>query len=157
MRVPLIAANWKMNKMVAETDGFFECLCSELGGVAEKVGTGLEIVVAPPYTHLSAAAAWVARTRMGVCAQNCGVAKSGAFTGEISPDVLVELGCRWSLIGHSERRHVFQEGAGILLQRLHAGMDAGLGVIYCVGETLEERRVGRTLTVLEAQLGLFTQ
>lgn len=157
MRQPFFAANWKMNKSVSESGAFIPSFISKLGNSAQGLGTQFSVIVAPPYTHLGLMADAASDTKVQISAQNCGVAKSGAFTGEISPSVLKELGCEWTIIGHSERRHVFKEDEVLLLVRARAALDEGLGVIFCVGETLQDRRAGKTMKVLEGQLKSLTQ
>lgn len=147
---PFFAANWKMNKAVAEVAPFFQKLAVETKGAGKCA-----VVVAPPASHLSEAAKAIQGTGFALSGQNSGPAASGAFTGEIAPQVLKELGAGWTLIGHSERRHVFKEGDDLLGKRVAAALEAGLPIIFCVGETLEERRKGGTRAVVEQQLSLL--
>jgi triosephosphate isomerase (TIM) len=148
---PFFAANWKMNKSPKDVAPFVSGLVAR--GVAPEKN---DILIAPPATHLSELVKSAHGTSILPCAQNSGPAASGAFTGEISPQLLKELGVGHVLIGHSERRHVFHEDDGLLSRRLKAAWEAGLSVIYCIGETLAERRQGATRAVVERQLELLT-
>ena len=141
-----------MNKSVRETPDFAPRLKAELAN-APKVE--FEVVIAPPATHLMALGPALKSTGFKLAAQNCGQGKSGAFTGEISPVVLKELGCEYVILGHSERRHVYGEKDVLILARLKAAVDEGLKVILCVGEKLEERKAGKTFSVIETQMGIL--
>ena len=150
VRTPVFAANWKMNKRLSEVQGYVETLESR----AKTLGLGsrFEMIVAPPSTHLSTMKAARQSEQFQMAAQNCGMAESGAFTGEVAPGVFKELACNWTLVGHSERRHVFGESDPMLKKRLTAALAGGLGVIYCVGETIVARRAEKTFEVLEEQM-----
>lgn len=146
----LFAANWKMNKKASEIAPFVRELSQKISGI-----DGVEIAVAPIMAHLPLLAASLQGTSLRLAAQNAGPAASGAFTGEVSGSQLKEIGVTYALIGHSERRHVFHEGKELLAKRLTAALEAGLSVIYCVGETLQERKAGATRKVVEEQLELL--
>jgi triosephosphate isomerase (TIM) len=135
----LIAGNWKMFKGPAETRAFLDGF-EEPGGV--------DVVLCPPYVSLADAVA-AGRT---VYAQNVHWEPSGPYTGEISAEMLLELGVSGSLVGHSERRQLFGENDETVARRARAALDAGLGVIACVGETLEQRESGDTELVLKIQV-----
>jgi triosephosphate isomerase len=135
----LIAGNWKMFKTPSETEAFCR---------AFEPPTGVDIVVCPPYTSLREAVAG----GLTVYAQNIHWADEGAFTGEISPPMLQELGVRGSLVGHSERRHYFGESDETVARRASAALEAGLGVIACVGESEEERQAEQTELILRLQV-----
>jgi triosephosphate isomerase len=113
---------------------------------------GVEVVVCPPYTALPAAAEVLKGAAVALGAQNCHWEAQGAFTGEISPAMLAELGCRWVLLGHSERRHVFRETDEEINRKMTGALRHGMAPVLCVGETEEERRQGLTFTVVEGQL-----
>ncbi|MDX6581353.1 MAG: triosephosphate isomerase [Solirubrobacterales bacterium] len=146
-RIPLVAANWKMNKTVGEAEGF---LASLTGRVSEFGAT--EVVVCPPYTALAAASAIAAGSGIEVCAQNVHEEESGAFTGEVSIPMLADLGVAGAIVGHSERRQLFCETDEALARKVPALLAAGLLPILCCGETESQRDAGETEAVLERQL-----
>ena len=150
-RIQLIAGNWKMYQ-----GGKFAVDLAK--GVVEKCGkiVGVEVVVAPPATALAAVSQAVAGSRVEVSAQNLYPKDEGAFTGEISAPMIADAGCKWVIIGHSERRQFFGETDASVQKKTAAAMAAGLKPIVCVGETLEEREAGRTLEVVFRQLDAFT-
>ena len=142
----LIAGNWKMNLTLHES----RHLAQEVVKVA--AGAGPEVMIAPPFTALTVVAEVLAGSEVSLGAQNCCWASQGAFTGEISPLMLRELGCAMVILGHSERRHVFGEDNAMINRRLKGALTAGLRPVFCVGETLEERQAGRANQVLKSQL-----
>ena len=146
-RVPLIAANWKMHKTVAETESFLDQFLGELGELS-----GVEIVICPPYTALAVAAERTRRSPARVAAQNVHEAESGAFTGEVSIGMLAELGVAGAIVGHSERRQLFGETDEALARKLPALLGAGMKPILCVGETEAQRDAGDTEALLRSQL-----
>jgi triosephosphate isomerase len=147
MRVPIIAANWKMYKQVGEALRFVEKLAVMIQDLE-----GVEVVLAPPFTALESLKEAVASTPIELAAQNVHPEPEGAFTGEISVSMLADVGCRYVIVGHSERRHIFGETNDLVARKVAAVLGAELRPILCVGETLEEREAGRTLEVLEEQL-----
>ena len=134
MRRPVIAGNWKMFKTVAETRAFFSAFKPLVAST-----THCDIVVAPTFTSLAAAAESASGSNIAISAQNMHWEKQGAFTGEISAAMIVEAGCRYVILGHSERRHIFGETDAMIAKKTVAALDAGLIPIVCVGETLDER------------------
>jgi triosephosphate isomerase (TIM) len=147
--VSLIAGNWKMFKGPAEAGA----LCRALRDV--DLPDGVEVAVCPPYVSLAAAVNALAGTEIGVFAQNCHWEAEGAFTGEVSAPMLRELGVYGTLVGHSERRQFFGETDESVGRRTAACLAAGLHVIACVGETLEQREAGETNEVLRRQLAVL--
>ena len=137
-RIPVIAANWKMNKTIEETERF---LAEFLPGVPEA---GVDVVICPSYPSLKAAVEHCAQSRVRVAAQNMHEADSGAFTGEVSAPMLLELGVDGVILGHSERRQHFGETDEALARKLPAALAAGLEPILCVGESEAERDAGET-------------
>ncbi|MGH7819505.1 MAG: triose-phosphate isomerase, partial [Candidatus Binatia bacterium] len=145
-RIPVIAGNWKMFGTVSET----RSLLRGLRPLVEQT-SGREVIVAPPFTALHAAAEELRGSRIVLAAQNVHWETKGAFTGEVSGAMLLEIGCRGVLIGHSERRQLFGETDEGVNRRTRAALRAGLRPIVCVGETLAEREAGATLAVVERQ------
>lgn len=148
MRKKIIAANWKMNMTVSETEGFLEDFRLDVEDVS-----GVEIVIAPPFTalpKLSELLGGSQKIRLG--AQNFYHEKSGAYTGEISATMLRELFVRYVIIGHSERRQLFGETDDFINKKVKIALASELRPILCVGETLTEREAGREKEILETQL-----
>ncbi len=146
MRKPIIAANWKMNKTTCEAVAFFEALLPKISGTCEQV----EVVVIPPFTAI--AACRPAAGGVGIGAQNMHPEPSGAFTGEISASMLLDLGVSYVVLGHSERRAFFGESDHFINQKLKRALASGLTPILCVGETLEQRDAGEVAAVLDRQI-----
>ena len=146
-RKALIAGNWKMNKLSGDAVALVEGLKPLVAGVQ-----GVDIVVCPVFTTLAAVAQAAQGSNIAVGGQNCYFKESGAFTGEISPQMLQDAGCTWVIIGHSERRQIFGETDALLNQKLHYALQNGLKVMFCIGETLEERESGNMNAVLERQV-----
>lgn len=157
MRAPIFAANWKMNKYVRELSDFFEKFKSSLNDAPLKVGEAFEVIIAPSPTHLTECVKYIQQTQIRMGAQNCGLAKFGAYTGETSPAVLKEIGAEWVIVGHSERRHVFKEDDYLILSRVRAALQEGLKVIFCVGEILQDRKAGKTFNTIEKQLSILKE
>jgi len=147
MRRPLIAGNWKMHKNVSESIALVLQL-KEMVADAK----GVEVVVAPPFTALAAVAQVLKGSNILLSAQNSFWEESGAYTGEVSPSMLKDIGCACTIIGHSERRQYFGETNETVNKKLKASIKASLLPIVCIGETLEERETGKTLKVIEEQV-----
>jgi triosephosphate isomerase (TIM) len=147
MRTPLIAGNFKMFKTVADTVSYI----NDLRALARDV-RGVDVVIAPPFTAIAAAANGVKDSTIAVAAQDMHWEREGAFTGEVSAGMLREAGARYVIIGHSERRTLFAETNGTVNKKLHAALGGGLIPIVCIGETLDQRDRGETLTVLDRQI-----
>jgi len=140
-----------MNKTIEETKAFLRSYVP-----AVQTVTDVDIIIAPPFTSLSAAAGEVRDTNIQLAAQDTFWEEKGAYTGEISPLMLLDAGCKHVIIGHSERRQYFSEEDVIVNRKIKAAKKAGLGVIFCVGESLEEREAGKTFDVIkrEVEMGL---
>jgi triosephosphate isomerase len=147
MRRPILVANWKMHKTIAEAVAFLDRFLPRVGGAS-----GVDIVVAPPFTALDRVGRRLAGSPVALAAQNVNAEREGAFTGEIAPRMLADLGCRYAIVGHSERRSLFGETDAGVARKAAALLAAGIRPIVCVGETLEQREAGRTFDVLAAQV-----
>jgi triosephosphate isomerase len=146
-RFPLIAGNWKMNKTVAEAKALVSALLPQIEGVEY-----CEVALCPPFTALAAVAEMLELSDVHLGAQNCTWEESGEFTGEVSPAMLKEIGCTYVILGHSERRRVFQETDEMINKKVLAALRFDLDPILCIGETREEREAERTNDVVERQL-----
>jgi triosephosphate isomerase (TIM) len=148
MIAPLVVGNWKMNGGPAA--------CVELARSIvrhrQKSPASAQVALAPPFTALLAVKKIMGKSRIKLAAQNCHWEDSGAFTGEVSPSMLAEIGCDFVLVGHSERRHVFCESDDMIAQKLLAVIRHGMRPILCVGETMEERQSDQTSAVIRRQL-----
>ena len=144
----IIAANWKMNKTIGQAVEFARGLKNAL--LQKPVEAA--VVIAPPFTSIAAVAAELKDTSICLAAQNMNPAAAGAFTGEISGEMILDAGCRYCIIGHSERRRLFGEDNAFINAKIIAALNYGLMPIFCIGETLEEREAGTTLIVLAKQL-----
>ena len=147
-RTPLIVGNWKMFKTIGETADFCRNLKDEIASVTEKQA---EVAVAPPFTALSAAAQALRGSLISVAAQDVFWAETGAYTGEISPKMLADAGCRFGIVGHSERRQYFNETDESVNKKAAALIKEGLIPILCLGETLADRQGGSTFAVVERE------
>jgi triosephosphate isomerase len=149
MRTPLLAGNWKMYKTVAEATALAQALRdgAEVNYVQDR-----EVLICPPFTALSTLAPLLAGSTIALGAQNLYPADEGAFTGEVSPPMLKEIGCRYVIVGHSERRQIFGEDDTLINKKVHAAMSHGLIPILCIGETKPQRDAGDAETVTLGQL-----
>ncbi|MFA6571437.1 MAG: triose-phosphate isomerase [Bacteroidota bacterium] len=149
----LIAGNWKMN---TTTGTATELVKSLITGIDKDVPE-VRILVCPPFTNISSVAQALSDSPIAVGAQNCHFEYKGAFTGEISIPMLIDLGCSYIIIGHSERRTYFHETNDLINKKAIAILTAGLKPIICIGETLDERTAEHTFMVLEKQLSVCLQ
>ncbi|MEC4675863.1 MAG: triose-phosphate isomerase [Nitrospirota bacterium] len=142
-----IAANWKMNKTIAETREFLRSFIPAVKNVSD-----VDIVVAPPFTSLAAAYEKIKGSNIILSAQDIFWEEKGAYTGEISSTMLADAGCRYVIIGHSERRQYFHETNETVNKKIKAALKEGLHVIFCVGESLKEREAGKTFDVIKKEI-----
>ncbi|HUU28621.1 MAG TPA: triose-phosphate isomerase [archaeon] len=148
MREKIIAANWKMNHTTAELKDFFTRLLSSY-----KPRQGVTVVVAPPAPYLAQAVGLASKAdKVYIAAQNAYYEPKGAFTGEISLGMIKDVGCKFVILGHSERRHIFGETDELIARKVLATLEIGLRPIFCIGELLQEREAGKTLEVVTRQL-----
>ena len=148
MSIPLVAGNWKMHGTQSD------CL-ERARQIAEDLNqkpASVEVAVAPPFTALAAVKEAIRNSKIHLAAQNCHWQEKGAFTGEVSPTMLRDIGCDFVILGHSERRHLFHESDSLVAHKLAAALANGLRIILCVGETLRERRSRQTSRIISRQL-----
>lgn len=133
-------------------------LAKEVVAKSKEVPANVKLVIAPPFTHLSSVAEVVKGSAVGLSAQNCADQAKGAYTGEVSVDMLKSVSCDYVILGHSERRQYYGETDAKLVEKTKLALEAGLSPIFCIGETLEERQAGRHFEVVTAQVKdvLFT-
>jgi len=146
MRRPFIAGNWKMNLDRASAVALAEGIAQKAEGLEE-----IDLAVCPPSVYLEAVAAALTGSKVALGAQNVYHQPKGAYTGEVSPAMLCDVGCRYVILGHSERRHVLGESDTEINKKVLAALDAGLTPIVCLGELLEQRRAGATMDVIAGQ------
>ncbi len=154
MRKPIIAGNWKMNLSLEHGFG----LASEIKWmVSDEVSSPIEIILIPPFTHLAGIQSLLKGSVVKLGAQNCHHEKSGAYTGEISAEILKSVGVTYVLVGHSERRIYQNESNALLAKKIDRVLENGLKPIYCFGETLEQREAGNEfeINLMQIQEGLF--
>ena len=147
MRTPVMAGNWKMYKTAKQAGDTIRTLGGLVAGVS-----GVEVVICPPFTALAAAVEAAKGSCVAIGAQDCYWEKEGAFTGEVAVPMLADLGCSHCIVGHSERRQFFGETDATVDKKVGAVLGHGLACIACIGETLEQREGGKTLSVLERQV-----
>ena len=150
MRIPVIGANWKMNR---GTPSEAKEMLLELIPLVKEI-KNVEIVIAPPYTSINRTLELLKNTNIKVGAQNMYFEESGAFTGEISPIFLKKIGCEYVILGHSERRNIFNETDELINKKIKKALEIMLSPIVCIGEHLEEREKGNTKNVIENQFNL---
>jgi triosephosphate isomerase len=147
MRRPFISANWKMYKTIKETTEFFKEFLPLVKDVKD-----VDIVIGVPALSIYKAVEMTKGSNVSISAENLYFEKEGAFTGEISADMVLDAGCPYTIVGHSERRQYFNESDELLNKKTKAGLAAGLKVIFCIGETLPERESGKLEQVLSRQI-----
>lgn len=147
MRRFFVAGNWKMHGTLTECVELARQVRDRLAGVTE-----VDVAVCPPFPYLVPVGGELTGSPIGLGAQNCYHELKGAYTGEVSPTMLVDCGCRYVILGHSERRHILGETDDFIRKKLEASLGVGLTPILCVGETLEEREGGKTMSVVERQV-----
>lgn len=148
MRKKFVAGNWKMNMLGKEAVQLARGVAGGVSGITDEV----DVVLAPPFTALRIVAEAIEGTGIGLGAQDVFWEEKGPYTGEISPAMLVDAGCEWVIIGHSERRNILHETDEMVRKKINAALAEGLKVIVCVGETLEEKEGGKTVTVVDGQV-----
>ncbi len=147
MRPRIVAGNWKMNTLTASARELAKAVVAGVQGI-----DGVQTILCPPFPYLGVVAEAIAGSSVALGAQNCHSEMSGAYTGEVSAPMLLDVGCKYVIIGHSERRHGMHEADALVNGKLHTAIEAGLTVILCVGETLEERKAKRMERVFERQV-----
>ena len=147
MRKKIVAGNWKMNTTVAEGVQ----LAKEVAAASAAI-KDCQLVIAPPFTHLASVAAAIEGSSVALSAQNCADHLSGAYTGEVSVDMIAPLGCTYCILGHSERRQYYGETDESLCTKIALVLEKGLKPILCVGENLQEREAGKHFEVVESQI-----
>ncbi len=148
MRKNIVAGNWKMNTTVSEGVE----LAKAVVAAAEEVPADVKLVIAPPFTHLAPVAEVVKGTVVGLSSQNCADKVSGAYTGEVSVDMLESVGCEYVVLGHSERREYYGETDAKLVEKVKLAIAKGLIPIFCIGERLEERQAEKHFEVVTDQV-----
>lgn len=149
MRKKIVAGNWKMNKTLTETKTLIKELKKETKGIKLK---NTRVIIAPCYTNLQHAVKKTKKGAIEVASQNMHQAKSGAYTGEVSADMLLDIGIKTVILGHSERREHFGEIDTFLTEKVNTALDNNLEVIFCFGEQLEDREANNHFKVIEAQI-----
>ncbi|MBX3439704.1 MAG: triose-phosphate isomerase, partial [Planctomycetaceae bacterium] len=148
MRRPFVAGNWKMTQTQVSAVALAKGVAAGAKACADRV----DVAVAPPFVYLSAVRDALGDSGVMLAAQNAYFENPGAFTGEIALDMLTDVGCRWVILGHSERRHVLGETDELINRKVKAALGKGLWVILCVGELIEERQADQTEAVLDRQM-----
>lgn len=146
-RTPIIVGNWKLNKTIDEAVALAQSVAA--GDIGKNT---VEVGIAPVYTALHSVSQVLQDTPIILCGQNCHYQETGAFTGEISPSFLKDAGAQMVIIGHSERRHVFDESDEVIGKKMRAALDQNIRTILCIGEKDEQRKSGQTNDVIAEQL-----
>ena len=147
MRQKFVVGNWKMHTTAAEARRLAKAIVDGVG-IEDRVS----VAVCPPFPYLALVGEILKGSRVALGAQNLYPEKEGAFTGEVSPTMLLDLGCKYVILGHSERRHKLGESDTFINQKVRVALAAGLDVIFCIGETLDQREADQTEAVLDRQL-----
>ncbi len=148
MRKKIVAGNWKMNTLLEEG----AALAKNIADRINEVPSDVQLILAPPFTHLDRVGGIIKGTPAALSAQNCADKEKGAYTGEVSAAMLVSAGCQYVILGHSERREYYHETSATLNEKIVLALANGLRPIFCVGEKLEEREAGRHFDVVGAQI-----
>ena len=148
MRKKIVAGNWKMNKNLQEGIA----LATELNDILKADKPNCDVVICTPFIHLASVAGIIDQSVIGLGAENCADKASGAYTGEVSAEMVKSTGAGYVILGHSERRAYYGETAEILKEKINLALANGLKVIFCIGEVIEERESGKQNDVVEAQL-----
>ena len=148
MRKKIVAGNWKMNKNLQEGIA----LATELNDILKADKPNCDVVICTPFIHLASVAGIIDQSVIGLGAENCADKASGAYTGEVSAEMVKSTGAGYVILGHSERRAYYGETAEILKEKINLALANGLKVIFCIGEVIEERESGKQNEVVEAQL-----
>jgi triosephosphate isomerase len=148
-RRKVVVGNWKMHKTAAEATQLSSGIVDGLG-----IEDGVSVILCPPFPYLALVSEILKGSSIALGAQNMYPENEGAFTGEVSPTMLLDLGCKYVIVGHSERRHKLGESDAFINQKVRFALAAGLSVILCVGETLEQRKAKQTKVLLDRQLNL---
>ena len=148
MRQKIVAGNWKMNTLIEEG----AALAKNIADRINEVPSDVQLILAPPFTHLDRVNGIIKGTAAALSAQNCADKDKGAYTGEVSAAMLASTGCKYVILGHSERREYYHETSATLNDKMALALANGLKPIFCVGEKLEEREAGRHFDVVGAQI-----
>ena len=148
MRQKIVAGNWKMNTLIEEG----AALAKNIADRINEVPSDVQLILAPPFTHLDRVNGIIKGTAAALSAQNCADKDKGAYTGEVSAAMLASAGCKYVILGHSERREYYHETSATLNDKMALALANGLKPIFCVGEKLEEREAGRHFEVVGAQI-----
>lgn len=150
MRKKIVAGNWKMNTSLPEG----ELLIKQLEFLTKELDSDVDVIVCPPFTHLATVGKMISENEINISlgAQNCADQESGAYTGEVSVKMLKSVGCKYVILGHSERREYYGETGEKLYKKINLAINEGLVPIFCIGERLEERESGRHFEVVKEQI-----